>query len=54
MPASGKTKAETRCVTHDWLFEGQPKLTCPIGRIEEAADDAIKRIRAERETSRTT
>lgn len=47
--ATGAAKAITQCITHNWTFEGPPKLTCPIGRIEEAADEAIQRIRAERE-----
>jgi hypothetical protein len=42
-----EAKAVTECTTHNWTFQGPPKLSCPIGRIEEAADEAIKRIRAE-------
>jgi hypothetical protein len=53
MPAAGKTKAETRCLTHDWLFDGRVTLTCPIGRIEAAAEEAIKRLRAEHDALKT-
>lgn len=43
---SGKT---TICETHDWVFIGMPSLHCPIGRIEETAEKAIAKIRAEGE-----
>jgi hypothetical protein len=47
---AGEAKAITQCTTHNWTFEGQPFLTCPIGRIEDAAEEAIRKIRAEHET----
>lgn len=43
--ATSTAKAITRCETHDWTFDGPPSLMCPIGRIEEAADKAIAKIR---------
>jgi hypothetical protein len=43
--ANGAAKAITRCETHDWTFEGHPSLMCRIGRIEDAADKAIAKIR---------
>jgi hypothetical protein len=45
--AFGAAKAALRCETHDWSFGGAiPAMEqCPIGRIEEAADKAIARIR---------
>ena len=39
-------KPVTMCDTHNWTFEGPAQLRCPIGRIEEAAEAAIARIRA--------
>jgi hypothetical protein len=47
--ANGTTHAVTECLTHNWTFDGRPALKCPIGRIEEAADRAIERIRATQE-----
>jgi hypothetical protein len=44
--AFGAGKAVTQCITHDWTFEGPAKPSCPIGRIEEAADKAVSRVRA--------
>ena len=38
----------SRCSTHDWDFGQRPQSQCPIGRIEEAADKAIEKIREER------
>jgi hypothetical protein len=43
-PANG-TRGPARCETHDWTFDGPAAPQCPIGRIEEAADRAIARIR---------
>jgi hypothetical protein len=43
--ANGAAKAITRCETHDWTFDGPASLMCPIGRIEDAADKAIAKIR---------
>ena len=43
--AFGPTKAVTRCTAHDWIFDGTAQLQCPIGRIEDAADKAITKIR---------
>lgn len=40
------------CRTHNWQFPvGQPPgaIHCPIGRIEQATEDALAQIRAERE-----
>lgn len=42
---NGTAHSVTRCETHDWTFEGPPLLQCPIGRIEEAADKAIAKIK---------
>lgn len=44
--ANGGAHAVTRCETHDWTFEGAASLRCPIGRIEEAADKAIEKIKS--------
>jgi hypothetical protein len=44
--ANGTTHAVTKCETHDWTFDGTAQLKCPIGRIEEAAEKAIAKIRA--------
>jgi hypothetical protein len=44
--ANGPAKAVTRCETHDWQFNGPATGLCPIGRIDEAADRAIARVRA--------
>lgn len=46
--ANGPVKTVTRCETHNWTFDGAASLMCPIGRIEEATDNAIARIRAEK------
>jgi hypothetical protein len=45
--AAHAVKAITRCETHDWTFDGPASLHCPIGRIEQAADKAIAKIRRE-------
>jgi hypothetical protein len=44
---AASSKAVTRCKTHDWTFQELASLCCPIGRIEEAADKAIEKIRAQ-------
>lgn len=43
--ASGASRAVTRCETHNWTFEGPPTELCPIGRIEQATEQAIERIK---------
>ena len=42
--ANGASRAVTRCLTHDWTFDGRAGSLCPIGRIEAAADAAVERI----------
>jgi hypothetical protein len=44
--ANAPAKTVTRCETHDWQFNGPATGLCPIGRIDEAADKAIARVRA--------
>lgn len=42
----GMGKAVTQCKTHNWLFDGPATELCPIGRIEQATEEAIARIKA--------
>lgn len=44
MVSSGSARTITVCETHNWTFEGPVMEMCPIGRIELATDDAIRRI----------
>jgi hypothetical protein len=42
--ANGAVKIVNNCETHSWIFDGPALQMCPIGRIEEATDQAIKHI----------
>jgi hypothetical protein len=42
---NGTAHAITRCETHDWTFEGPASELCPIGRIEQATEQAIAKIK---------
>ena len=50
VPYAGKDQSTFpifRCTTHDWtiLHAIEPGYACPIGRIEQARDDALLAIR---------
>ena len=44
----GEAKARTQCMTHNWPMEYpiSTETMCPIGRIEEARDQALVSIAA--------
>jgi hypothetical protein len=42
--ANGGVKSITKCETHNWMTEGPASGLCPIGRIEQATEDALERI----------
>jgi hypothetical protein len=46
---TGKDNSTFRCTTHDWtiLHAIEPGYSCPIGRIENRADQAINNLSAE-------
>jgi hypothetical protein len=46
----GAARAHTMCITHNWPLEypASTETLCPIGRIEQARDQAIALIHAER------
>lgn len=47
--ANSPTVAVSQCQTHDWAFGRAPvheSGLCPLGRIEQATEDAIARIKA--------
>ena len=47
----GEAKTQTMCRTHNWPLDSLPVSTntlCPIGRIEQATEEAIEKIRAAR------
>jgi hypothetical protein len=47
--ANGPVRTISRCETHEWSFEGPAQEICPLGRIDEATDRAIERIKKETE-----
>jgi hypothetical protein len=52
--SGGGAKAITRCEMHNWTFDGPVSELCPIGRIEQATEDAIARIIRAEERARWT
>ena len=51
--ANAATVAVSRCETHNWDFGRAPVTNglCPLGRIEEATEEAIAKIKAAGEPS---
>ena len=43
--ANGQVRAVSKCETHGWTFDGPCTEMCPLGRIDDATEKAIERIK---------